>query len=96
MLSFSLSFAEQSSEDKKSKFAIPKDIKYNKPSKNGFYSIAVIGGGAAGSQAANKCLANNKDVLFVVGENKNHQQAHGMWAPEFGNAPALARVKTQL
>ncbi len=57
------------------------------------YSIAIIGGGAAGTQAAIRTVLNNDETLFFPGTPKNKKQSRDFWVKKIENMPAHLNYK---
>jgi thioredoxin reductase (NADPH) len=52
------------------------------------YPIAVIGGGAAGTQAALRSVLNNDETVFFPGTPKNKKGSRDFWVKKVENMPA--------
>lgn len=57
------------------------------------YSIAIIGGGAAGVMAVNRALLNNDSCLFFSGGNKEKKKSRGLWVKKVENVPGHLNYK---
>lgn len=53
------------------------------------YSIAVIGGGAAGAMSVSYAVNNHDDVLFIPGNSKNKKRSRAFWVSKIENMPGL-------
>lgn len=61
--------------------------------KKNVYSIAIIGGGAAGVMAVNRALLNNDDCLFFTGNANEKRKSRGFWVKKVENIPAHLNYK---
>ena len=52
------------------------------------YSIAVVGGGAAGTMAVLRCVLNNDETLFFPGSPKDRKRSRALWVSKVENMPA--------
>ncbi|MGE3608998.1 MAG: NAD(P)/FAD-dependent oxidoreductase [Bacteriovoracaceae bacterium] len=52
------------------------------------YSVAVIGGGSAGTMAAQRVILNNDDCLFFPGTPQDKKRSRALWVKKVENMPA--------
>ena len=52
------------------------------------YSIAVVGGGSAGTMAVLRCVLNNDETLFFPGTPKDKKRSRAFWVSKVENMPA--------
>ena len=52
------------------------------------YSIAVVGGGAAGTMAVLRCVLNNDETLFFPGAPRDKKRSRAFWVSKVENMPA--------
>lgn len=52
------------------------------------YPVAIIGGGAAGTMAALRCVLNNDETLFFPGTNLDKKRSRALWVTKIENMPA--------
>lgn len=52
------------------------------------YSVAVIGGGSAGTMALLRTVLNNDDCLFFPGTPQNKKRSRALWVRKVENMPA--------
>ncbi|MCB9062167.1 MAG: NAD(P)/FAD-dependent oxidoreductase [Halobacteriovoraceae bacterium] len=57
------------------------------------YPVTVIGGGAAGTQAALRCVLNNDETLFFPGSSKHKKKSRAFWVTKVENMPSLFQYK---
>lgn len=53
------------------------------------YSIAIVGGGAAGVMAVNRTLLNNDSCIFFSGNPKDKKRSRALWVKKVENIPGL-------
>ena len=56
--------------------------------KDKVYSIAVVGGGAAGTMAVLRCVLNNDKTLFFPGSPKDRKRSRALWVSKVENMPS--------
>ena len=52
------------------------------------YTIAVVGGGSAGTMAVLRCVLNNDETLFFPGSPKDRKRSRAFWVAKVENMPA--------
>ncbi len=57
------------------------------------YPICIIGGGAAGTMAAIRCVLNNDETLFFPGTAKHKKKSRAFWVSKVENMPAHLEYK---
>jgi thioredoxin reductase (NADPH) len=57
------------------------------------YSIAVVGGGAAGMMAVNRAVLNNDQILFFPGDARTLKRSRARWVKQVDNVPGLLGVE---
>lgn len=57
------------------------------------HPVAVIGGGAAGTMAALRCVLNNDETLFFPGNQKDKKRSRALWVTKIENMPAHFNYK---
>lgn len=53
------------------------------------YSVAIIGGGAAGVMALNRSVLNNLDTVFFSGNAKTRKKSRALWVKKVENMPGF-------
>lgn len=57
------------------------------------YSVAVIGGGAAGVMAVNRAVLNNDQTLFFPGTGQDKKRSRALWVSRIENMPGHLEYK---
>lgn len=57
------------------------------------YSVAVVGGGAAGTMAALRCVLNNDKTVFFSGSEENKKLSREAWLDKVEKIPGYSRFE---